>query len=131
MKKKASKTKAAGKPRTIDQYLAGLSRDKRVALERLRKVIRSAAPGAEECISYGIPAFRLAGKGLVWFGAGANHCAIYGVGTPPEVAARYDTSGKGTIRFQPEDPLPAPLVRKLVKARIAKNAAKAKTARRR
>lgn len=122
MKKKteSKKKKATAKPRTIDEYLAGLSRDKRVALEGLRKVIRAAVPGAEECISYGIPAFRLAGKGLVWFGAGANHCAIYGVGTPPEVAARYDTSGKGTIRFQPDDPLPAPLVRKLLKARIAK-----------
>lgn len=129
MKKKTeAKTRATAKPRTIDAYLAGLSADKRAALERLRKVIRAAAPGAEECISYGIPAFRLAGKGFVWFGAGANHCAIYGVGTPPEVAGRYDTSGKGTIRFQPDDPLPAPLVRKLVKDRIAKNVAKEKRA---
>lgn len=123
MKRKTGSKKkktATAKPRTIDEYLAGLSRDKRVALEGLRKVIRAAVPGAEECISYGIPAFRLAGKGLVWFGAGANHCAIYGVGTPPEVAARYDTSGKGTIRFAPDDPLPAPLVRKLLKARIAR-----------
>jgi uncharacterized protein YdhG (YjbR/CyaY superfamily) len=117
-----------GKPQTVDAYLAGLSDDKRAALERLRRIIRAAAPGSEECISYGIPAFRLAGKGLVWFGAGANHCAIYGVGTPPEVAGKYDTSGKGTIRFQPDDPLPAPLVRKLVKARIAKNAAREKAA---
>ena len=129
MKKTARpKTKSTAKPQTVDAYLAGLSANKRAALQKLRKVIRAAAPGSEECISYGIPAFRLAGKGLVWYGAGANHCAIYGVGTPPEVASRYETSGKGTIRFQPDDPLPAPLVRRLVKARIAKNAARKKAA---
>ena len=126
--KKTAGSKSTGKPQTVDAYLAGLSADKRAALQKLRKVIRAAAPGSEECISYGIPSFRLAGKGLVWYGAGANHCAIYGVGTPPEVASRYDTSGKGTIRFSPDDPLPAPLVRRLVKARIAKNAARKKAA---
>jgi uncharacterized protein YdhG (YjbR/CyaY superfamily) len=112
------------KPTTIDEYLAALSSDKRAALERLRKTIRATAPRAEECISYQIPAFRLDGKCLVWFGAGANHCAIYGVvGTHEVELKNYDTSGKGTIRFQPANPLPATLVRKLVKARIAEIAA--------
>jgi len=120
-----SKTKTETKPRTIDDYLAAVSDDKRAALERLRKAIRAAAPGAEECISYQIPAFRFNGRMLVWFGAGANHCAFY-PGTVVEAfrdeLADYDTS-KGTIRFQPGRPLPASLVRKLVKARIAKTAA--------
>ena len=112
-------------PATVDQYLARLSGDKRDALERVRKIIRAAAPGAEECISYQIPTFRLDGKGLIWFGAAANHCAIYGmVGADKGELAAYDTSGRGTIRFRPDEPLPAALVRKLVKARIAKNAAK-------
>jgi len=118
-----SRTKTA----TIDAYLASVSSDKRAALERLRKTIRAAAPGAEECISYQLPAFRLDGKALVAFGATAKHCAFFPMSgtTVQEHAAelaRFDTS-KGTIRFQPDDPLPAALVRKLVKARIAENAA--------
>ena len=112
----------AGRPRTIDEYLAALSEDKRAALEKLRKTIRAAAPKAEEGISYGIPAFRQNGM-LVGFGATAKHCAFYlmsatTVDAHKEELEGYDTS-KGTIRFRADDPLPAALVRKLVKARIA------------
>jgi uncharacterized protein YdhG (YjbR/CyaY superfamily) len=113
------------KAKTIDDYLAALSPDKRAALERLRKAIRAAAPGAEECISYQLPAFRLDGRMLVWFGAAANHCAFYPgavVEAHRDELKDYKTS-KGTIRFQADNLLPAALVRKLVKARIAKNAA--------
>ena len=115
----------AGKPKTIDEYLAALSDDKRAALEKLRKTIRAAAPKAEECISYRLPAFRLNGKMLVAFGATANHCAFYPMSSSTVEAHKdelkdYDTS-KGTIRFQADHPLPAALVRKLVKARIAEN----------
>ena len=118
-----------GKPKTIDEYLAALSDDKRAALEGLRRIIRAAVPRAEECISYQLPAFRLDGKCIVWFGAAANHCAIYGVAeTRKGELEDYDTSGKGTIRFQPDNPLPATVVRRLVKARIAKNAAQKRLA---
>jgi uncharacterized protein YdhG (YjbR/CyaY superfamily) len=115
----------ADKPKTIDEYLAALSDDKRAALEKLRKAIRAAAPKAEECISYRLPAFRLNGKMLVAFGAAANHCAFYPMSSSTVAAHKdelkdYDTS-KGTIRFQADHPLPAALVRKLVKARIAEN----------
>jgi uncharacterized protein YdhG (YjbR/CyaY superfamily) len=65
------------KPRTIDEYLATVNADQRAALEKLRKTIRTVAPKAEECISYGLPAFRLNGRPLVTFGAWANHCAFY------------------------------------------------------
>jgi uncharacterized protein YdhG (YjbR/CyaY superfamily) len=111
--------------RTIDEYLARVREDQRVALERLRGIIRSAAPQAEECISYRIPTFRLHGA-LVGFGATANHCAFYllsssTVADHSRELANYDTS-KGTIRFQPDKPLPAALVRKLVKARMRENA---------
>ncbi len=114
----------AGKPKTIDEYLAALSPDKRAALEKLRRTIRSAAPKAEECISYQIPAFRQNGM-LVGFGAAANHCAFYPMSGSTVAAHKrelkdYDTS-KGTIRFQADKPLPAALIRKLVKARIAEN----------
>ena len=122
----------AGKPKTIDEYLAVLSDDKRAALQKLRKTIRAAAPKAEECISYQLPAFRLDGRVLVCFGAAASHCAFY-PGSGTTVAAQkdelkdYDTS-KGTIRFQAYKPLPAALVRKLVKARIAENSKRRKNA---
>lgn len=109
------------KPKTIDEYLAALSDDKRAALERLRNIIRAAAPKAEECISYHLPAFCLDGKAFIWFGAGTNHCAIYGVSESYKNEFKdYDTTGKGTLRFQPADPPPAALIRKLVKARMAK-----------
>src|SRR5437867_13236045 len=114
------------KPKTIDEYLASLSDDQRAALEKLRKTIRAAAPAAEECISYQLPAFRLDGRLLVAFGAWANHCAFYPgavVEALKDELRDYDTS-KGTIRFLSDNPLPATLVRKLVKARIAKNAAR-------
>jgi uncharacterized protein YdhG (YjbR/CyaY superfamily) len=117
----------AAKPTTIDQYLAALSDDKRAALEKLRKIIRAAAPKAEECISYQLAAFRQDGM-LVAFGATANHCAFYLMSSSTLEAHKdeikdYDIS-KGTIRFQPDKPLPVALVRKLVKARLAENAAR-------
>jgi 3-methyladenine DNA glycosylase AlkD/uncharacterized protein YdhG (YjbR/CyaY superfamily) len=110
----------------IDAYLARLAPGPRAALERLRKQIREAAPGAEECISYGLPAFRLDGP-LVAFGATSKHCAFYPmsgtiVGALAADLEEFDVS-KGTIRFQPDQPLPAALVRKIVRARIRENAA--------
>ena len=119
------KNNPADKPKSIDEYLAVLSDDKRAVLENLRKTIKAAAPKAEECISYGLAAFRLDGKPLVAFGATANHCAFY-LMSGSTVAAHqdelkdYDTS-KGSIRFQARNPLPVALVRKLLRARIAEN----------
>jgi len=113
-------------PATHDEYLAGVSRDQRAALERLRKTIRAAAPEAEECISYQLAAFRLHGKPLVAYGATAGHCAFYPMSGITIAAHREELEGyktsKGTIRFQPSKPLPAALVRRLVKARIAEMA---------
>ena len=110
------------KPQTIDEYLAPLSKENRAALEKLRRAIKSAAPRAEECVSYQLPAFRLDGKMLVAFGAWVTHCAFYPGAHPVDVHKdelnAYETS-KGTIRFPADRPLPATLVRKLVKTRIA------------
>ena len=116
----------AGKPQTIDGYLSALNDDQRKALEKLRKTIKATAPKAEECISYRLPAFRLDGRMLVAFGARPNHCALFlmsseTVPAHAEELESYDTS-TGTIRFRADEPLPATLVRKLVKARIAENA---------
>jgi uncharacterized protein YdhG (YjbR/CyaY superfamily) len=122
MKRKSTGSKGmTTKPKTHDDYLARMSSDKRAALQKLRRTIKAAAPKAEECISYQIPAFRLKGKFLVAYGAAANHCAFY----PGSVLTQlkneltdYDTR-KGTLRFPAEKPLPAALVRKLVKLRMA------------
>jgi uncharacterized protein YdhG (YjbR/CyaY superfamily) len=117
----------SGDPQTIDEYLAPLSSAVRSALEKLRGDIKAAAPEVDECISYRIPAFRLRGRMLVWFGAGANHCAFYPGALPIRTRRNelqaYDTS-KGTIRFSADSPLPATLVHALVSARIAEHAAK-------
>lgn len=121
----------SAKSKTFDEYFAALSDDNRAALEKLRQTIKAAAPQAEECISYGLAAFRLAGKPLVALGATANHCAFYlmsgsTVAAHQDALKKYDTS-KGTIRFATSKPLPASLVKKLVKARIAENGARRKS----
>jgi uncharacterized protein YdhG (YjbR/CyaY superfamily) len=111
---------------TIDDYLAGIEETKRAALERLRASIRAAAPEARECISYGVPAYRQ-GRMLVGFGAAANHCTFYLMSSSvlsqfAQELAGYET-GKGSIRFTPDKPLPEDLVRRLVQARQAENEA--------
>ena len=103
------------KPKTVDEYLAGVPEEQREALEQLR-----------ETISYGIPAFKLHGS-LVGFAAFKNHCSFFPMSSTVleehrDALAGYETS-KGTIRFSADDPLPVALVKKLVKARIAENEA--------
>jgi uncharacterized protein YdhG (YjbR/CyaY superfamily) len=117
------------KAKTIDEYLAGVNADHRGALQKLREAIHSVAPTAEECISYGIPAFRLNGRSLVFFGAWANHCALYPGSSATLKKFRNELSdfqtSKGTLRFSPDKPMPVALVKKLLKARIAENNARA------
>ena len=111
--------------KTIDEYLAGVNPRQQAALQKLRQAIREVAPSAEECISYGIPAFRLNGRSLVFFGAWADHCSFYPGSSATLKKFRDDLkdfeTSKGTIRFSPQEPLPAALVKKLVKARMAEN----------
>lgn len=108
-------------PPSVDAYLADLPDDQRRALEHLRQTIRAAAPDATERIAYGIPTFRYGSKMLIAYGAGKAHLALYAVsGTlldrfGSELAGRV--KGKGTLHFQPDDPLPDDLVRRLVAAR--------------
>ena len=114
----------------IDTYLARVPDDKRAALEKLRRQVLAAAPGAEECIAWQMPSFRFEGRLLVCFVAAKNHCALYpmsaaAMATVADDIAGLDT-GRGTIRFQPGRPLPVALVRRIVKARIAENRAKGK-----
>lgn len=115
------------KPSSVDAYLASLPDDKRAALERLRKTIRSAAPMATEKISYGMPAFHHRGN-LVYYAAFKDHCSLFPASKKvladhAEELAGYETT-KGTIHFTVDDPLPVALVKKIVKERVAENEAK-------
>ncbi len=118
------------KPTTFDECLAAFGPAQRAAIEQLRRVVRAAAPDAVECVSYGLPAFKLHGKGLVAFGGWTEHCSLYPMSGRvlaelAEDLAKYDVQ-KGTVRFPPSKPLPATLVRKILKVRTAEIAAKEK-----
>jgi uncharacterized protein YdhG (YjbR/CyaY superfamily) len=126
MKRKTTRTRRkatsakANKPKSHDDYLTAVTEDKRAALQRLRRAIKAAAPKAEECISYQVPAFRLNGRFLVAYGAATNHCAFYPGSTVKALKDElkgYDTA-KGTMRFPASKPLPTGLVHKLVRLRI-------------
>ena len=118
----------ADTPKTIDEYLASVPDDKREALEKLRTTIKSIAPEVEECISYQMPAFRLHGRMLLGFAAAKNHCSLYpwsasAIDVLADELADFNTS-KGTIRFQPDKPIPDDLIRKIIDYRISENDSK-------
>ena len=110
--------------KSVDQWLARVEPKQRAALEKLRVQIRAAAPGAEEVISYGQPTFKLHGH-LVAFGAFAKHLSFFPMNSvviaESADALKTFVTSKGTIQFTPEKPIPAAVVRKIVKARIAQN----------
>lgn len=109
--------------RDVDAWMARLPAEQRGALEKLRAQIKAAAPGAEEKISYGQPTYLLHGH-LVSFGAFKKHLSFFPMSSTlirkHPGAAAFATSS-GTMQFQPDKPIPAALVRKLVQARIAEN----------
>lgn len=115
-------------PATIDAYLAGVTGPRRATLEAVRRTIRSAIPAAEECISYGIPAFRLDGKVVAGFAATATGCSYFPFsGTTldtlaPELAGYGRT--KSALHFAADRPLPPSLVRKLLGARTAEESSR-------
>jgi uncharacterized protein YdhG (YjbR/CyaY superfamily) len=109
-------------PTTVDDYLAALPEEPRAALEELRKTIKAAAPEATETISYQMPTFKDDGRFLVSYAAYQDHCSLF-----PASKAVMDAlgeqlkpyfSGKGTLRFQAANPIPAALVKKIVRVRI-------------
>jgi len=118
------------KAESVDGYLASVPTDARAALLKLRKAIRSAAPSATEEISYQVPTFKHHG-GLVAYAAFPDHCSFFVMSTDVMRAHAAELEGypvgKGSIRFPADKPLPAALVRKLVKARIAENEGRARS----
>lgn len=112
-------------PKTVDEYLAALPKEARATLEKIRKTVKAVAPKATEGISYQMPMYKQHGM-LVGFAAFKDHCSFF-PGAEPIAAHKdelkaYETS-KGTIRFPIGQPLPAALVKKLVKTRLAENEA--------
>lgn len=114
-------------PTSVEEYLAALPKKSRAALVKLRKRIRAAAPDATETISYQMPAFKDHGRFLVSYAAFKEHCSLFPASEAVIEALGEELkpyfSGKGTIRFTADKPLPARLVRKIVKVRLEENAA--------
>jgi uncharacterized protein YdhG (YjbR/CyaY superfamily) len=114
-------------PPSVDDYLAALPEGPRLALEKLRKTIRAAAPEATETISYQMPAFKDHGRFLVSYAAFKDHCSFFPASNAVMRSLRKELgpyfSGKGTLRFSADRPIPAALVKKIVKARLEENAA--------
>lgn len=118
------------KPKSFDEALAKATPAQRVAIDKLRAIIRTMAPHAVEGVNYGIAAYLIDGQSLVGIIAGATHCSFipmtgHTVEQFQDELKAFSTS-KGTIRFTPEKPLPAALVRKIVKVRLSELAAKPK-----
>ncbi len=114
-------------PTSVDEYLAGVPEPARTTLNKIRAAIRSEVPPeATETISYRIPAFKYNGI-LVWYAAFSDHCSLFPTASVVEAfknELKDFSLSKGTIHFPTDKPLPAALVRKLVKARVAQNEGK-------
>lgn len=113
----------------VDKYLSKVPEDARATLEKLRKTIRAAAPEAVEALWYQMPTIKVDGRPIMSFAAFKNHCSIFPM-SYAFIRAHEDElkpfyTSKGTIRFTAAKPLPAALVKKLVKTRIKENEARA------
>ena len=107
----------------VDSYIAGFPKEIQTRLQQLREIIRRTAPGAEELISYQMPAYKQNGI-LVYFGAHQNHIGFYPTGSGVEAfqkeLTKY-TCSKGAIQFPHDQPIPVKLVEKIVRFRIKRN----------
>jgi uncharacterized protein YdhG (YjbR/CyaY superfamily) len=119
--------KGGAAPKSVDEYLAAVPEPARSTLKKIRAVIRSVTPPeATEVISYGMPAFKHKGV-LVWYAAFSKHCSLFPTAAVIEAfknELKGFTLSKGTIQFPTDKPLPAALVKKLVKARVAQMGSK-------
>lgn len=127
LRKRKSAAKGRAVPKTVDEYLDGLTEPTRSALAKMRETIRSAVPReSAETISYGIPAFKHK-KVLVWFAAFSDHCSLF---PTAEIVAAFKNElkdysvSKGTIQFPLEKPLPTALIKRIVKERVTRSEGK-------
>ena len=115
---------SASAPQTVDAYIAAAVEENRRVLQKLRAVIKAAAPQAEEKISYGIPLYYYHGH-LVGFGSFKNHCSLFVTGSKVREALAKELAPfeihHTTIHFTPENPLPDELVTKIVQFRVSEN----------
>ena len=116
--------------KTVTSYLAAFPRSQRAVLERVRAAILKALPGAEETLSYGIPAFKLRGRIVVYFAGWKQHYSLYPLNKRMEAAfakelARHEISGRGTVRFSFEDAVPVRLIQQIARFRAKEVDAKA------
>jgi uncharacterized protein YdhG (YjbR/CyaY superfamily) len=111
------------KPASVDAYMAALPERQRKVLEDLRATIRKAAPHATETINYDMPAFRQDDRFLVSYAAYKNHCSLFPASgkVMEELGSEVEPyfSGRGTLRFTVDDPIPSPLVARIVEVRLA------------
>ena len=117
-------------PTSVEEYLADLPPEQRAVLEKVRRTIKAAAPGATEQISYLMPGFKVQGRFVVWFAAFKDHYSVYPASEAVKEALGDKLtpylSGKGTIRFEWDRPLPVTLVKHVVKERVRENAGRAR-----
>lgn len=115
---------------SIDDYIARQPKAAQAALERVRRAIRRAVPGAEEVISYQIPTFKLNGRPVLYFAGWKEHYSLYPADARPVAAfkkelAQYEYNGKGTIRFRLSEPVPVQLIDGIARFRAKEVAARA------
>ena len=115
---------------SIDDYIRVQPIAAQRALERVRRIVRKALPGAQEVISYQIPAFRLNGRIVLYFAGWKEHYSLYPASKALEARfqnelAPYETSGRGTVRFPLDEPIPAALIAAIAEFRVAETAARA------
>lgn len=110
--------------KTVDEYIKSFANEKQNLLQNIRKVIQEVAPNAEEGISYGMPAYKLGGKPLVYFAAFDKHIGFYATPTGHS-AFKKELSiykhGKGSVQFPLNQPIPIELIKKIVRFRVEEN----------
>lgn len=117
-------------PKTIDEYIDGFPKDTQKMLKQVRQTIKATVPQAEETISYGMPTFKLNGHYLIYFAGYKKHIGLYPVPANNKLFEKdfsaYKTSGKGTIQFPYDKPIPVDLIKKIVRYRLKENLEKRK-----
>ena len=117
------------KPTNVDEYINSFPKSAQTLLKQVRKAIKENAPGAEELIGYGMPAYKLNKKPLVYFAGYANHIGFYATPNGHEKFAKELSKykqGKGSVQFPIDQPMPIDLIIKIVKFRVTENLKKTK-----